>query len=125
MSRTIEAIMAHLMRVAERPVAPTYKINPTARWQTGLETISGNTQWKVRLEKIKQRSKRLISTAGCLIVLTLAQGSLAGANADPADEKALQERNETFVSAFNKGTSRPWWPPTPLTAIFSRRTANG
>jgi uncharacterized protein (TIGR02246 family) len=57
----------------------------------------------VRLEKIESTRKRLISTAWVLILLALAQGSVAGDKADLADEKALQERNETFVAAFNKG----------------------
>jgi uncharacterized protein (TIGR02246 family) len=103
MSRTIEAIMAHLVRVAEQPVARTYKIKLTARWQIGPEIISGNTQWKVRLEKIESTRKRLISTAAALIFLAFAQGSVAGDVADPADEKALQEQNDAFVAAFNKG----------------------
>lgn len=47
--------------------------------------------------------KRLISTAGVLILLALAQGSVAGDKADAADEKALQEQNEAFVAAFNSG----------------------
>jgi uncharacterized protein (TIGR02246 family) len=38
-----------------------------------------------------------------VLVLGLAPGLVAGDKADPADEKALQERNETFVAAFNKG----------------------
>jgi uncharacterized protein (TIGR02246 family) len=103
MSRTIEAIMAHLVRVAEQPVAPTYKIKLTARWQTGPEIISGNTQWKVRLEKIESTRKRLISTAAALIFLAFAQGSVAGDKADSGDGKALQEQNEAFVAAFNRG----------------------
>ena len=56
----------------------------------------------MRLEKIQSTSKRLISTAGCLVLLTLAQGSVAGDKADPVDEKVLEERNENFVAAFNK-----------------------
>lgn len=69
MSRTIEAIMAHLVRAAEQPVAPTYKIKLT----------------------------------GILVVLALPQAALAGDQADLGDEKAFQERNETFVAAFNRG----------------------
>jgi hypothetical protein len=84
--------MAHLVPAAEQPVAPTYKINPIACWQTGLETMFGNAQWKVRLEKIESTGKRLISTVGILILLALPQGAFAGDKADPADEKALQER---------------------------------
>jgi uncharacterized protein (TIGR02246 family) len=104
MSRKIEAIMAPLVPAAEQQsVAPTYKIKLTARWQTGLQAIFGNTQWKVRLKKIESTSKRLISTAAVLILLALAQGSVAGDKADPADEKALQEQNEAFVAAFNRG----------------------
>jgi uncharacterized protein (TIGR02246 family) len=103
MSRPIEAIMAHLVRVAEQPVARTYKIKLTARWQIRPEIISGNTQWKVRLEKIESTRKRLISTAAALIFLAFAQGSVAGDKADPGDEKALQEQNEAFVDAFNRG----------------------
>jgi uncharacterized protein (TIGR02246 family) len=103
MNRTIEALMAHLVPAAEQPVAPTYKINLTARWRTGLETFFGNMQWKVWLEKIASTRKRLISTAGVLILLALAQGSVAGDKADAADEKALQEQNEAFVAAFNRG----------------------
>jgi uncharacterized protein (TIGR02246 family) len=103
MRRTIEAIMAHPVRTAEQPLAPTYKINLTARWQTGLETIFGNTQQKMRLEKIESTGKRLISTAVFLILLALAQGSVAGDKADSGDEKALQEQNEAFVAAFNRG----------------------
>jgi uncharacterized protein (TIGR02246 family) len=103
MSRPIEAIMAHLVRVAEQPVARTYKIKLTARWQIRPEIISGNTQWKVRLEKIESTRKRLISTAAALIFLAFAQGSIAGDKADPGDEKALQEQNEAFVDAFNRG----------------------
>jgi SnoaL-like protein len=103
MSRTIEPITAHLVRATEQPVAPTSKIKLTARWQIGPETISGNTEWKMRLEKIQSTSKRLISTAGCLIFLALPQGALKGDTVDPADEKAIQERNETFVAAFNRG----------------------
>ena len=103
MSRTIEAIMAHLVRAAEQPVAPTYKINPIACCQTRLKTIFGNAQWKVRLEKIESTRKRLISTAGILILLVLPQGALAGDKANPGDEKALQEQNEAFVAAFNRG----------------------
>jgi len=102
MSRPIEAIMAHLVRVAEQPVARTYKIKLTARWQIRPEIISGNTQWKVRLEKIESTRKRLISTAAALIFLAFAQGSVAGDKADPGDEKALQEQNEAFVDAFNR-----------------------
>jgi hypothetical protein len=81
----------------------TSKIKLTARWQIGPETISGNTEWKMRLKKIQSTSKRLISTAGCLIFLALPQGALKGDTVDPADEKAIQERNETFVAAFNRG----------------------
>jgi uncharacterized protein (TIGR02246 family) len=103
MSRTIEAIMAHLVRVAEQPVARTYKIKLTARWQIGPEIISGNTQWKERLEKIESTRKRLISTAAALIFLAFAQGSVAGDKADAGDGKALQEQNEAFVAAFNRG----------------------
>src|SRR5262249_30108826 len=103
MSRTIEAIVAHLVPAAEQPVAQTYKIKLIARWQTGLETIFGNTQWKVRMEKIESTRKRLISAAVALILLTLAQGLLAADVADPADEKALQEQNDAFVAAFNRG----------------------
>jgi len=103
MGRTIEAIIAHLVRAAEQPVAPTYEIKLTAGWQIGPETISGNTQWKVRLEKIGSTRKRLISTAAALIFLAFAQGSVAGDKADPGDEKALQEQNEAFVAAFNRG----------------------
>jgi uncharacterized protein (TIGR02246 family) len=103
MSRTIEAIMAHLVRAAEQPVAPTYKIKLTGRWQIGPEIISGNTQWKVRLKKIESTRKRLISTAAALIFLAFAQGSVAGDKVDPGDEKALQEQNEAFVAAFNRG----------------------
>lgn len=47
--------------------------------------------------------KRLILTVGVLILLALAQGSVAGGKADAADEKALQEQNEAFVAAFNRG----------------------
>ena len=103
MSRTIEAIMAHLVPAAEQPIAPTYKTNLAALWQTGLETIFGNMQWNVRLKKITSTSKRLIITAGFLIFLAFTQGSVAGDKADLGDEKALQEQNEAFVAAFNRG----------------------
>ena len=103
MSRTIEAIMAHLVPTTAQPVAPTCKIKLTARWQIRPEIISGNTQWKVRLEKIESTRKRLISTAAALIFLAFAQGLVAGDKADPGDEKALQEQNEAFVAAFNRG----------------------
>ena len=107
--RTLEALVlpgkaAHLAPAAEQPVASTYKVNLTARWRTGLETFFGNVQWKVWLEKIASTRKRLISTAGVLILLALAQWwSVAGDKADAADEKALQEQNEAFVAAFNRG----------------------
>ena len=103
MTRTIKAIMAHLASVAEQPVAPTYKTKLTARWQTWLETIFGNSQWTMRLEKIESTSQRLISAAGILILLTLAHGAAAADVAEAGDEKALQEQNETFVAAFNRG----------------------
>jgi uncharacterized protein (TIGR02246 family) len=38
-----------------------------------------------------------------VILLGAAQGSAADDKADPADEKAIRERNEAFVAAFNKG----------------------
>jgi uncharacterized protein (TIGR02246 family) len=38
-----------------------------------------------------------------VILLSAAQGSAADDQADPADEKAIRERNEAFVAAFNKG----------------------
>jgi uncharacterized protein (TIGR02246 family) len=41
--------------------------------------------------------------AAVVILLGAAQGSVADDNADPADEKAIRERNEAFVVAFNKG----------------------
>lgn len=103
MNRTIGALMAHLVPAAEQPVPPTYKINLTARCRTGLETFSGNMQWKVWLGKIASTRKRLLSIAGVLILLALAQGSVADDKADAADEKALQEQNEAFVAAFNRG----------------------
>ena len=33
----------------------------------------------------------------------MSRTSVAGDTADPVDEKGLEERNETFVAAFNKG----------------------
>ena len=103
MSRTIEAITGHVVRAAEQPVAPTYKIKLTLPWHIGPETISGNMPLKVRLEKIESTSKRLIGTAVFLILLALAKGSVSADVADPADEKALQEQNDAFVAAFNRG----------------------
>lgn len=91
MSRIIEAIMAHLVRAAEQPVALTYKIKLT----------------------------------GILILLALFQAALAGNKADPADEKALQERNEAFVAAFNKGDIKAMAASYAPTAIFSRRRFSG
>jgi len=38
-----------------------------------------------------------------VMLLGAAQGSVADDTADPADEKAIRERNEAFVAAFNKG----------------------
>ena len=34
---------------------------------------------------------------------SMSRTSVAGDKADPGDEKGLEERNETFVAAFNKG----------------------
>src|SRR5262245_47139159 len=42
-------------------------------------------------------------TVVVVILLGAAQGSVADDQADPADEKAIRERNEAFVAAFNKG----------------------
>src|SRR5262249_39591432 len=38
-----------------------------------------------------------------VILLGAAQQSVAADKADPAEEKAIRERNEAFVAAFNKG----------------------
>ena len=38
-----------------------------------------------------------------VILLGAAQGSVADDQSTPADEKAIRERNEAFVAAFNKG----------------------
>ena len=95
--------MEHPVPAAEQAFAPTYKVNLTPRWRIGLETFFGNMQWKMRLEKIASTRKRLLSTVGVLIILALAQGSVADDKADAADEKALQEQNEAFVAAFNRG----------------------
>ena len=52
MSRTIEAV------TAQRVAPPTAQLTPmpghklVAEWQTGLETISGCSQWKLRLAPV-------------------------------------------------------------------------
>jgi uncharacterized protein (TIGR02246 family) len=38
-----------------------------------------------------------------VIILSSAPGSAADEKADPAEEKAIRERNEAFVAAFNRG----------------------
>ena len=103
MSRTIEAITAHVVRAAEQPVALTYEINLTACWQTALETTFGNTRWKVRMDKIESTRKRMISVAGVLIFLAFVHAAVASDVPDAGDEKALQEQNDGFVAAFNRG----------------------
>lgn len=103
MSRTIEAIMAHLVPAAEQPVAPAYNINPN---RTLVDWVGDNLR-KYAVEgalgKNYIKSQRLISTAAVLILLAFAQRSVAGDKAGPGDEQALQEQNEAFVAAFNKG----------------------
>src|SRR5262245_31106773 len=49
--------------------------------------------------------KRLAMGLAVVVVILLgaAQGSVGDDKADPADEKAIRERNEAFVAAFNKG----------------------
>jgi hypothetical protein len=49
MSRTIEAIMAHMAPPAKRLTALANSPRLAAEWQTGLETMSGYAQRKLRL----------------------------------------------------------------------------
>lgn len=50
MSRTIEAIMAHMRPAAKQQAAPpSGSANLTAEWQEGPETISGYAPRKLRL----------------------------------------------------------------------------
>jgi len=49
MSRTIEAIMAHMAPPAKRLTASANSPRFAAQWQTGLETMSGYAQRKLRL----------------------------------------------------------------------------
>lgn len=96
MNRTVEALMAHLVPAAEQPVAPTYMMQ-------SFPTTPSTAYFRRMSPAQSATRKRLISTAGVLILLALAQGSVAGDKADAADEKALQEQNEAFVAAFNSG----------------------
>jgi hypothetical protein len=49
MSRTIEAIMRHMAPPPKREQAPANSTRLTAQRQTGLETMSGSAQQKIRL----------------------------------------------------------------------------
>jgi hypothetical protein len=49
MSRTIEAIMAHMAPPAKRLTASANSHRSIAQWQTGPETISGYARRKLRL----------------------------------------------------------------------------
>jgi uncharacterized protein (TIGR02246 family) len=70
----------------ERSRASTFKVPPEARGEArGRSRMVGRV------------------AAGVLIFLALAQGLVAGDKADSGDEKALQEQNEAFVAAFNRG----------------------
>jgi len=75
-------------QVHERPYskASTFNLPPEAQGEA-----SGRSRMVGRV------------AAGVLHPSGSAQGSLAGDKADRGDEKAVQERNETFVAAFNNG----------------------
>lgn len=103
MSRTIEAIMPRVMRLEEQSVAPIHEINPNARWRKGLETIFRNAERRVRFKRIQSTINRRIATVGVGLLLAFAQGAIADEEPGPADEKALQQQNDAFVAAFNRG----------------------
>jgi hypothetical protein len=56
MSRIIEAIPQYLGQLPNRP-SQVNRTNIFAQWQSGLETLSGGRQWKLRLELGPSRSR--------------------------------------------------------------------